>query len=369
MDARTYDVAIPLVSMNASGGVRMVLHVANTLAARGVSVAVSAPEDGSDPPVPLRDDVAVLRRSAGRGVRNRAAFIAELPRARVFVATGYQTPLLIRAARHGRRARMLYLIQNDEPLSHVTFGAQAEWAKPALRAIAHLGYRVPATRVAVSRYVAERAGTTRIHRVLPPGIDPVFIDIAARADETLRVRRRAYDPRLMVGTFAHPGRVKAMADATDAFARVTAPDVAFVAFDGANPAPLPDLVEPFSRVAARTKCAHDVPTFLSSIDVFVFPSRVEGFGLPPLEAMACGAAVILTDSGGVREYARHDANCLLVPPGDIAAIVRAVEALTVDAGAGERRTRLARAGRATALHYPVERFAAACADEVQRLLA
>lgn len=347
----------------------MVLHLANTLAARGVSVVVSAPEHASSPPVPLHHDIAVAVRRAGRGFRDRAAFVSEMPRARVYVATGYQTPLLIRAAVNGRAAHVLYLIQNDEPESHVTFGTQPGWTKPALRALARLGYRVPATRIAVSRYVAERAGVGRIHRVVPPGIDPVFIDIATRADETVRVRRWAHDPRLMVGTLAHPGRVKAMADATHAFARVNAGDTMFVAFDGANPAPLPDFVEPFSRVAARANLAHDVPTFFSSIDVFVFPSLVEGFGLPPLEAMACGAAVILTDSGGVREYARHDTNCLLVPPGDVAAIARAVERLTTDPGAGELRAHLARQGRATALKFPVERFTNACADVVDRLLA
>jgi glycosyltransferase involved in cell wall biosynthesis len=49
-------------------------------------------------------------------------------------------------------------------------------------------------------------------------------------------------------------------------------------------------------------------------DVFVSPSWYEGFANPPLEAMACGAPVVLTDSGGVREYAVHDYNCLMSPP-------------------------------------------------------
>lgn len=371
MDAsvRTYDVVIPLVTLNPSGGVRMVLQLANTMAARGKSVIVTAPADAPSPPIPLHEGVVVARRSGGRGLRGRAAFVSEMPRARVYVATGYQTPLLIRAATNGREARVLYLIQNDEPASHVTFGSQPEWTKPALRALARLGYRVPATRIAVSRFVAERAGADRIHHVVPPGIDPEFSEIAARADDTFRVRRWALEPRLMVGTFAHPGRVKAMADATAAFALANAGNAMFVAFDGAHPTPLPDFVEPFSRVAARANLAHDIPTFLSSIDVFVFPSLVEGFGLPPLEAMACGAAVVLTDSGGVREYARDDSNCLLVPPGDAPAIARAVERLTTARGAAELRMRLAREGRATALQFPVERFANACADVVEQLLS
>jgi glycosyltransferase involved in cell wall biosynthesis len=51
----------------------------------------------------------------------------------------------------------------------------------------------------------------------------------------------------------------------------------------------------------------------SSCDVFVHSSYYEGFGLPPLEAMACGAAVVMTDSLGVRDYAVNEMNCLMVP--------------------------------------------------------
>jgi len=45
----------------------------------------------------------------------------------------------------------------------------------------------------------------------------------------------------------------------------------------------------------------ELPTFYSAADLFVFPSLYEGFGLPPLEAMACGAPVVVSNSSSLPE--------------------------------------------------------------------
>jgi len=58
----------------------------------------------------------------------------------------------------------------------------------------------------------------------------------------------------------------------------------------------------------------DLAAIYSSASVFVSSSWYEGFGLPGLEAMACGVPVVTTDSGGVREYAIPDETAVVVPP-------------------------------------------------------
>ncbi len=50
------------------------------------------------------------------------------------------------------------------------------------------------------------------------------------------------------------------------------------------------------------------------IDIFISTSWFEGFGLPPLEALKCGCAVISSDSKGIDEYAVEGLNCLKFEP-------------------------------------------------------
>jgi glycosyltransferase involved in cell wall biosynthesis len=86
----------------------------------------------------------------------------------------------------------------------------------------------------------------------------------------------------------------------------------------------------------------------ASCDVFVSASWYEGFGLPPLEAMACGAPVILTDSRGVREFAVDGENCLMVPIRDPDALAKAIVRLLQDKSLAER---LAANGPKTAARF------------------
>lgn len=75
---------------------------------------------------------------------------------------------------------------------------------------------------------------------------------------------------------------------------------------------------------------NDVPILLKGATAFVFPSLYEGFGLPPLEAMACGTPVIVSDTASLPEIVGDAA--LLVDPYSVESISKAMECLFLDTG-------------------------------------
>ena len=79
----------------------------------------------------------------------------------------------------------------------------------------------------------------------------------------------------------------------------------------------------------------------SNLDIFLFTSHAEGFGNPPLEAMACRTAVVSTRVGGVPDYSIHGENILLVEPLDLDEMTRQVSLLTGDGGLRETLSRKA----------------------------
>jgi glycosyltransferase involved in cell wall biosynthesis len=66
----------------------------------------------------------------------------------------------------------------------------------------------------------------------------------------------------------------------------------------------------------------DLPALYSAAEAFVYPSLYEGFGLPPLEAMACGAPVICSNAASLPEVVGDAA--VLVDPTDTPALARAL---------------------------------------------
>lgn len=90
----------------------------------------------------------------------------------------------------------------------------------------------------------------------------------------------------------------------------------------------------------------DLPGLYRLTDLFVFPSLYEGFGIPPLEAMACGAPVVCSNTSSLPEVV-GDAG-VMVPPEDVDALARAIGDLLADP---ERRALLGQRGIARAKRF------------------
>ena len=82
-----------------------------------------------------------------------------------------------------------------------------------------------------------------------------------------------------------------------------------------------------------------LPGLYRATDVFTYPSLFEGFGFPPIEAMACGCPVISSTRGALREVVADAA--LTIDPEGVPSISAALERLATDAG---QRARLRAAG-------------------------
>jgi glycosyltransferase involved in cell wall biosynthesis len=111
--------------------------------------------------------------------------------------------------------------------------------------------------------------------------------------------------------------------------------------------------------------AEDVlPAAYSAAAVFAFPSLYEGFGLPILEAMACGTPVVASSSSCLPEVAEGAAQ--MIDPDDVEDLAGALEQALCD---GELRARLIESGRRRAAEYTWARAAHSLLDVYRHVAA
>lgn len=108
----------------------------------------------------------------------------------------------------------------------------------------------------------------------------------------------------------------------------------------------------------------DLCVLYTSCRAFVYPSLYEGFGLPPLEAMACSAPVIASRIPSIAEVVGEAA--VLVDPTDTAALSRSIIELLADEN---MRQLIASNGRQRALEFSWERTARLMRDVYDETLA
>jgi len=322
-----FDVLFVLPMMGVFGGVADVLELTNALVLEGLHAGVVLLED-LDREIDLELFFRPLRIPAAR-------FVDEVPETKLLVATAYQTaaPVALAAARRPGM-QTAYFVQDYEGW----FGGDPPEVVAGT-------YDLIPRMTAISTWLANEIATRHGHRpaVVPMSGDPeVFYPRGERKP----------DGRVRVVAMLRPDERRGFRYLVPALFEVSRhPNVEIVLFGSYR---LEGDVFPHEHAGLLSR--DGVAKLLATAHVVVDPSLFQGFGLVGLEAMASGAACVLTDSGGVMEYAVAGENALIVPPRDEKALAAAILRLVDDR---PLRERLAAAGLATARRFTWRRSAEA----------
>ncbi|HSE91772.1 MAG TPA: glycosyltransferase family 4 protein [Methylomirabilota bacterium] len=294
-----------------AGGVRAVLTYADRLAARGHDVTVLVPV--------RRPWQAWWRNVHGRGpdwvpgFRPRVQWMPDfspesVPAGDVVVATAWQTAAAVAEA-PARCGAKFYLIQHYESLYH---GAPDR---------VDATYRLPLAKIVVSTWLRDvmREKFASEPEVLVTPVDTALFHPVPATVATPR-------PRVLM--LHHDYAWKGVADGLEAVAvaRRSLPSLFLVGLG----------VKPPRRAMRYDEFHADPPQetlreVYSNCEIYLCPSWDEGLGMPPMEAMACGAALVTYDNGGCRDYARDGETALVARRRDIADLATKLERLAADA--------------------------------------
>lgn len=257
------------------------------------------------------------------GFRPRVRWVARwrsgaLPAGDVLVATAWQSAAAVAQA-PAFCGRKFYFIQHYESLYHgVPESVDAT-------------YRLPLVKIVISTWLRdimrERFGAHA--EVLVTPVDRgLFHPVPAAPGP---------GPRVLM--LHHDYAWKGVADGVEAAARVkrVVPALTLIGF-GIKPPRGASPYDEFHADPPQAQLAH----LYSSCEIYLCPSWDEGLGMPPMEAMACGAALVTYDNGGCREYARDGQTALVARRRDVADLAAKLERVATDAGL---RDKIAEAGQ------------------------
>jgi len=375
-------ITFALQDIRLGGGNRAVLEISKRLMLRGHKVSIVYPfapvdQDKIRPRKILFDLAANLKRrnkirwfksevdlipAVTFQPRLKSAFSSFFPDADCVLATAWQTALPV-SELPDSKGKKFYFVQHYEiwplwnseecwrlavksglPDISLAF-ARMRPLEPSLARYKDLvdqTYRLPLKIITTSRWLAEMLEQglgAAVHKLVGIGNSfDLFSKIECAERQTLRIL-------MQYRSSAWKGDKEV--SAALAIIKERYPQVQIVIFGGRNPPALPFQAE-----------YHPIPTdadlcrLYSSSDIFVCGSWIEGWGSPPMEAMACGAAVVTTAVGGMPEFSEHLKSALHVAPRSVDQIVQAVSYLIENES---RRKEIAREGEIKIREFSWER--------------
>lgn len=329
------------------GGERNLVDLVNALAARGHEVYVAV-----RPTSPLRGELTLPKENVlsvplrnALDAKSASALSSFVRRRKIEIVHAHMArdyPLAAYATRRNRDSRLLIT-------RHVLFPMSR------LHQVTLLGVaRVIAVSEGVGRQLrAQGLVVPEKITVVHNGIDVSRIDNAMSQFSRKRFCRRWDLPEetLLVGSVGSLNPLKGHEDFLRAAAQIKdlLPGVFFViaGIDSSATQENRAHLERLIQTLGLADCVRligwmdDLPSLFRALDVFVSASHTESFGLAIAEALACGTAVVTTETEGAKEIVQNGETGLLVPVGDVNAMASSVVALLKDREERERIGKLA----------------------------
>ncbi|MFZ5823277.1 MAG: glycosyltransferase family 4 protein [Bacillota bacterium] len=295
-------IVIPALSLELGGGTRSLVRLAEGLARHGHAVELLIPTGARvhwELPVPVRWVPALTPQA--------------FPPCDLILTNFW--PTVLPAVRSGA-GKVVRLSQGFEPLWVQDPGARES-------------YLLPVPILAISHWLADqiRRETGREARVIPLGVDqPTFGPPEPGSERRgllyiWRHKSQGYDFK------GSDDLLRALGHVFDFYPELPVTLI--------SPDPFPVEMHYPCEIHFAPDDAQLAACYRQTA-LFVSTSWFEAFSLAPLEAMACGAPVVSTDCGGVREYARDGQNCLLVPPREPRLLAEAILRVLRDRALGAR---------------------------------
>jgi glycosyltransferase involved in cell wall biosynthesis len=268
---------------------------------------------------------------------------AHIPPSDVIVATTWQTALSLAPfpLSHGRQ---YYLVQHDEGLYHGDRGA------------VNRALRLPQRKIVVSTWLGNILKDSH-HQDASVLINPIDTNLFHKmprtaSTDTVRIL-------LLHHTYSWKGTAEGAAIIEKMKKRY--PEVRFILFGVRSKGNVPYAYDEYHYDLPQENLA----SLYSNTDIYLCPSWEEGFGLPSVEAMHCGAALVTYDNGGSRDYAIDGETAFVAPHRDIEALATKLETAITDVAL---RKRIAEQGKTFVQNMPTwaeqtERFEHILADK------
>ena len=246
--------------------------------------------------------------------RNREQAIRNFPPSDIVVGTLWVTMYTVMEVyKRQRNFVPAYFIQDFESRFYTDDKA---WLQPYVRSTYQFTPHCFAKTDWIRKQVHDAGGTVTL---IPPALDLDLFYPRETKKSTKKIvlamlrpetPRRGFELTVRIMLMLHEGRE----------------DIELHAF-GSDDVALAETTVGFPLINHGVMPNHRLPELYSRADVFLECSEYHGFGRTVAEAMACGTACVISDSGGVRAFARSGQNCQIVPSREPEAFFATVETL------------------------------------------